>query len=89
MYKNHLAKTHPLMKKDIEERTNIRLYQCEICQKMYGDKEDLTRHIYIHNGLKPFKCQYCGKAFNDKSNMKVSGGGFTEDQGGGREGGGY
>lgn len=70
MYKNHLAKTHPLMKQDIEERTNIRLYQCHICQKMYGDKEDLTRHVYIHMGLKPFKCKFCGKAFNDKSNMK-------------------
>ena len=70
MYKNHLAKSHPEMKKDIESRTNIRLYQCDICQKMYGDKEDLTRHIYIHKGLKPFKCQYCGKTFNDKSNMK-------------------
>ena len=70
MYKNHLAKCHPEMKADIEERTNIRLYECHICQKMYGDKEDLTRHIYIHKGLRPFKCQYCGKSFNDKSNMK-------------------
>ena len=70
MYKNHLAKEHPEMKDDIFKRTNIILYECHICQKMYGDKEDLTRHIYIHKGLKPFKCQYCGKKFNDKSNMK-------------------
>ena len=70
MYKNHLAKIHPEMKSDIEDRKNIRLYQCDICNKMYGDKEDLTRHIYVHKGIKPFLCRYCQKAFNDKSNLR-------------------
>ncbi|KAL3876694.1 hypothetical protein ACJMK2_034498 [Sinanodonta woodiana] len=70
MYKNHLAKKHPEMKGDIEHKTNIKLYQCELCDKIYGDKEDLTRHIYIHKGIKPYSCQYCGRAFNDKSNMR-------------------
>lgn len=70
MYKGHLAKFHPDMKNDIEQKTNIRLYECDMCHKMYGDKDDLTRHIYIHKNLKPFNCQYCGKSFNDKSNMR-------------------
>ncbi|XP_053391194.1 zinc finger protein 676-like isoform X2 [Mercenaria mercenaria] len=70
MYKGHLAKFHADMKNDIEEKTNIRLYECEMCHKMYGDKDDLTRHIYIHQNIKPFSCQYCGKSFNDKSNMR-------------------
>lgn len=70
MYKGHLAKFHADKKKEIEENTNIRLYECELCHKMYGDKDDLTRHIYIHKNLKPFSCQYCGKCFNDKSNMR-------------------
>ena len=70
MYKGHLAKTHPDMKKDIEDRFNIRIYSCDICPKMYGDRDDLIRHINIHKGIKPYKCQYCNKAFNDKSNLK-------------------
>lgn len=69
-YKSHLAKIHPDKKNDIETKSNIRLYECEMCHKMYGDKDDLTRHIYIHQNIKPFSCQYCGKDFNDKSNMR-------------------
>lgn len=70
MYKSHLAKVHPDMRKDIEEKANIKLYECEQCHKVYGDKDDLTRHYYIHDNIKPFECRYCGKKFNDKSNMR-------------------
>ena len=70
VYKGHLAREHPHMKKDIEMKTNIKLHQCHLCEKVYGEKDDLVRHIYIHKGLKPFKCEYCSKAFNDKSNLK-------------------
>lgn len=69
-YKNHLAKTHPEMKKEIEESTNIKLFQCSICTRMFGDKEDLVRHTYIHKNEKPFKCSHCGKGFNDRSNLR-------------------
>ncbi|XP_052763566.1 zinc finger protein 84-like [Mya arenaria] len=69
-YKNHLARNHPDKKEEIEESTHIKLFQCTLCQKMFGDKEDLIRHTYIHNNEKPFNCQYCSKRFNDKSNMR-------------------
>ena len=80
MYKNHLSNSHPEMKDNIEQRTNIKLHQCHICLKTYSKTLDLRRHIFIHQGLKPFKCQYCGKAFNDKSNMKVHEKLHTEDK---------
>ena len=69
-YKTHLAKVHPQMKADIEQRTSMRLHQCEICSKVYSTPTDLKRHIFIHKGLKPFNCEYCGKAFNDRDNLR-------------------
>jgi len=61
---------HPEKRKEIEENTNIKLFQCMICTRMFGDKEDLNRHTYIHRNEKPFKCTHCEKGFNDKSNLR-------------------
>ena len=69
-FKNHLAKVHPQMKTDVEKRSSIRLYQCHKCDKVYGQKNDLERHVYIHDGLKPHVCQHCSKGFNDQNNLR-------------------
>lgn len=69
-FKRHLAKVHPEMKEDIYKRTTIKLYQCDICQKMYHDSEDLRNHVNNHKGIKPYKCQFCEKGFSNSSNLK-------------------
>lgn len=55
---------------EILENLHIKLFQCNVCTRVFADKEDLKRHVYIHNNEKPFKCAYCNKGFNDRSNKR-------------------
>ena len=41
----------------------------QYCEKRFVVKNDLTRHILIHTGVKDFKCDNCGRQFNKKSHM--------------------
>ncbi|XP_054719584.1 zinc finger protein 37-like [Uloborus diversus] len=45
-------------------------YLCNICQKEFCLKGDLTRHLNSHNGVKPYECEYCNKTFTLKSNLR-------------------
>lgn len=45
-------------------------YLCNICQKEFCLKGDLTRHLNSHNGIKPYECEHCNKTFTLKSNLR-------------------
>lgn len=45
-------------------------YLCNICQKEFSLKGDLTRHLNSHNGIKPYECEHCNKTFTLKSNLR-------------------
>lgn len=45
-------------------------YLCNICQKEFCLKGDLTRHLNSHNGIKPYECEHCRKTFTLKSNLR-------------------
>ncbi|XP_033120382.1 zinc finger protein 91-like [Anneissia japonica] len=38
-------------------------FACELCHKTFSRKNDLKRHLFLHNGNKPFPCSYCTKSF--------------------------
>ena len=49
-----------------------RPYQCNHCGKGFNDKQNLKRHIWVHDGApKSHGCDECGKTFNHKHNLKT------------------
>lgn len=38
-------------------------FKCHRCNEMLLDNEQLTAHLYMHNGIKAFKCEWCSRVF--------------------------
>jgi hypothetical protein len=48
------------------------MFKCDQCDKSFGRKSHLQRHIkLIHQLLKPFKCENCDKSFGEKHNLHI------------------
>src|SRR5277367_2724109 len=47
-----------------ERSSRKKLHECTTCNKRFGKRSDLERHVGIHTGEKPFECKECGKAFS-------------------------
>uniref|UniRef100_A0A8C6WWV9 C2H2-type domain-containing protein n=1 Tax=Neogobius melanostomus TaxID=47308 RepID=A0A8C6WWV9_9GOBI len=44
-------------------------HQCSVCQKRFGRKQILLRHIRVHTGERPYSCSTCNKAFKRRSHL--------------------
>lgn len=55
----HILKVHLKIHRD---KNNFR-YKCHQCNEMFLGNEQLTAHLYIHNGVKAFKCEWCSRVF--------------------------
>ncbi|XP_069093156.1 RB-associated KRAB zinc finger protein-like isoform X1 [Pleurodeles waltl] len=42
---------------------NPRIFRCTVCDKSYGLKGELIRHMITHSGIRPYPCTECGKSF--------------------------
>ena len=60
--KQHMIAIHSI-NNETEE-----ILKCEICQKEFGSRQFLNKHMITHTGLKPYKCKHCGQGFSDSSN---------------------
>lgn len=48
----------------------LKMYKCNVCDKIFPTPSKLRRHFLIHSGEKPYSCRVCGKPFNDPANLK-------------------
>ena len=51
--KSHIMRVHE----------KIKAFQCDLCEKSYFNKVNLTEHRTVHTGEKPFKCNECQTYF--------------------------
>lgn len=54
------------MKKHAKVFEDKKLYQCNVCQRAFREKEDIKQHELCHSKLRFFRCKYCTKKFTDK-----------------------
>lgn len=43
--------------------SNVKVYPCPTCKKMFTNKSDLKRHLLIHTKEPSCSCYTCGKIF--------------------------
>lgn len=57
----------PMKTSDDNKSTSLQsedgLFRCQVCNKVFLNRNHLTRHAIIHSGVKPFSCDVCHKSF--------------------------
>lgn len=47
------------------------LYRCELCERKFRKKTDLSRHLCIHLDIRPHVCPSCSRGFVQKGSLNV------------------
>ncbi|KAK5646470.1 hypothetical protein RI129_004934 [Pyrocoelia pectoralis] len=50
--------------------TEENLCKCHICEKNFGCKGQLTRHLKTHTGIRTHACQVCGKSYMESGSLR-------------------
>lgn len=44
--------------------------RCDVCDKVFSTRTNLTRHRITHEGRKPYECKICGNSFTQNGSLK-------------------
>lgn len=55
----------------VSAHSEVRPYQCNICEKSFARKEYLQLHLVTHGGPKDFKCDKCERTFARKEYLRT------------------
>ena len=51
---------------------NIKAYRCDSCEKRFGHKSHLKKHVKtIHDNIKAYRCDSCDKSFGQKVHLET------------------
>ena len=49
--------------------SNIRYYECTLCNKAFTHAQTAQNHSLMHAGIKPFRCNVCNMTFRQRSHV--------------------
>jgi hypothetical protein len=67
--RNHMLHQH--IKLEDLKNIKFKVYKCEYCNKLMGQKHMYLRHVRLHTGERPCKCDVCGRSFTMPATLNV------------------
>ncbi|GBN84098.1 Zinc finger protein 234 [Araneus ventricosus] len=65
--------SHGNVKQHCVVNTSVKLFICNVCQKLFKQKSHLKTHLFIHEEIKPYRCSICGKSFTQNIHLQRHG----------------